>query len=292
MWLLDGRYATSNENSIGKKEDRLKTINGNCQSSPNDSVTKHKGLWIPIFHGFYILNSLLEPWWIVLKLNKNSIERSSEAMSPWWRPWTWPSLTVIGIRKVQEWPGLNRLLNLHHIKFHLPRDWQGYNDDVCVCVCLSADNENRLMCFFWVCVRRINQVSCVCVCAFWCIPQATFQALGAIIIEILTILFSEPLSNETIKHNHANSIATISLHSYVIFPASVVDEVDKLPSGSGLMKLSSASLILTIWWVNYYSIPVFVFIKCKVMNRCFYNDSFEWMIKICIRCVCWRSVTC
>lgn len=142
LWLLDARYTTSK---------------GYCQSIPNNNVTKTM-----LFHGLYILNSLTEPWWI-LKLNKISIGRSSEAMSPWWRPWTWPSHTVIGIWKVQEWPGLNSLLNLNHIKFHLPRDWQGYNGDVCVCV--SADNENRLMCFLCVCAapRLINQVGFVCV---------------------------------------------------------------------------------------------------------------------------------
>jgi len=45
------------------------------------------------------------------------------------------------------------------------------------------------------------------------------------------------------------------------------DEVHKLPSGSGLMKLASASLIRTIWWVNYYAIPVFVCVKCNAINR-------------------------
>lgn len=101
-------------------------------------------------------------------------------------------------------------------------------------------------------------------CEFWFFPN--FQALGASIIEIW-IVFSEPLSKMAIKHNHANGIATISLHSYAVFSNYVDDEVHKLLSGSGLMKLASASLILTIWWVNYNAIPVFVFIKCNVIKR-------------------------
>lgn len=120
-----------------------------------------------------------------------------------------------------------------------------------------------------VTARPINQAGCGCVSVLWCFPRASFQDVGAIIRDFDHI--SEPLSNMAIKHNHANSIATIiSLHAYVIPPVSVDHGVHKLLNVDlwiGLLKLSFALVTLTIWWVNYNTIPLSVFIKCKVMNR-------------------------